>query len=432
LHEFAGSGGETAGLKATDGKALDFVVTTAAAVRPEKSFARAVAAAMIAGACTFLNVYCTQPLLPFFQRYFHATEVRVSLTVGAVTLAVALTAPLTGMIAESLGRKRVIVPALFAMAVPTLLAATAHSLSALIFWRFLQGLFVPGVIAVIMAYINEEFAGRTGAVMSAYVAGTVFGGFLGRFLTGIIAARGNWHAAFVVLGILDLLGALAVQRWLPLATHFVPARHVFKTLADTWGHLRNPRLLMVCGLGFTVLCALVGVFTYANFYLAGPPFLLSTASLGSVFFIYLFGCVVTPLAGRFLDRQGFRRTALLAAGMSLGGLLLTLFHSLPAIIAGLAVFSSGVFVSQSSATVLTGRVAGRARSSAAGLYVTFYYLGGSVGTTLPAWFWLNGGWPGCVALFASLSLATLALGWAGGKSFVRAEKPPGELLDTAI
>ena len=323
-------------------------------------------------------------------------------------------------------------PALFAMAVPTLLAATARSLSALIFWRFMQGVFVPGVIAVIIAYINEEFAGSTGTVMSAYVAGTVFGGFLGRFLTGVIAAYWNWHAAFIVLGVLDLLGALAVRQWLPLAKHFVPGQHVFKSLGDTWGHLRNPRLLLICCMGFTVLFSLVGVFTYANFFLARAPFHLSTAELGSVFAIYLFGCIVTPLAGRFQDRNGFRRTALLAVGMSLSGLVLTLVHWLPTVIAGLAVFSSGMFVSQASATVLTGQVAGRARSSAAGLYVTFYYIGGSVGTALPAWFWLKGGWPACVGLFAAMSLVTLALGLAGGRSVAAGGKVPGEIIDTAI
>ena len=402
------------------------------AARAEKPFGFAVFAAMIAGACTFLNVYCTQPLLPFFQNFFHATEVQVSLTVGAVTLSVAIMAPVIGMLAESIGRKKVIMPALFAMAVPTLLAATAQSLSALIFWRFMQGLFVPGVIAVIIAYINEEFAGRTGAVMSAYVAGTVFGGFLGRFLTGVIAAHWNWHAAFIVLGVLDLLGALAVRQWLPPATHFVPAQHVFKSLDDTWGHLRNPRLLMICGMGFTALFSLVGVFTYVNFFLARPPFQLSTAALGSVFLVYLFGCVVTPLAGRFQDRNGFRPTALLAVGMSLGGLLLTLVRWLPAVIAGLAVFSSGIFVSQASATVLTGQVAGRARSSAAGLYVTFYYIGGTMGTALPAWFWLNGGWPACVGLFAAMSLVTLTLGLAGGKSVATGKMISGEIMDTAI
>ena len=119
------------------------------------------------------------------------------------------------------------------MAVPTLLAATAHSLSALIFWRFMQGLFVPGVIAVIIAYINEEFAGRAGAVMSAYVAGTVFGGFLGRFLTGIIAARWNWQAAFLVLGVLDLRARWRSGsgfRWprisFPAGTSSIASRHM--------------------------------------------------------------------------------------------------------------------------------------------------------------------------------------------------------------
>lgn len=374
----------------------------------------AIPAAVIAGACTFFNVYCTQPLLPVLQREFHATEVQVSLTVGAVTLAVALMAPITGLMAESVGRKKVIVPALFAMVAPTLMAAASPSLRALIFWRFAQGIFVPGVIAVMMAYINEEFAERAGSVMAAYVTGTVFGGFLGRFTAGIIAAHWSWRAVFVVLGILDLLGAIAVRQWLPLATHFVPAKHVRNSLRDAWGHLCNPRLLAIFGMGLTVLFSLVGVFTYASFYLASPPFSLGTGALGSVFFVYLLGCVITPLSGRFLDRHGFRKTALAALGMSITGLLLTLNHSLAVVIAGLAVFSSGVFVSQSAATVQTGRVAGQARSSAAGLYVTFYYAGGSLGAIIPGWFWVYRGWPACVGLLAAVSLLTLVLGLAGG------------------
>jgi MFS family permease len=410
---------------------MDFPAPAANVRRPERSFALAVAAAMIAGACTFLNVYCTQPLLPLFMRIFRASEMQVSLTIGAVTVSVAAAAPFVGMMAESVGRKKVIVPALFAMAVVTLLGATAQTLHALIFWRFMQGLFVPGVIAVIIAYINEEFPGRTGAVMSAYVAGTVFGGFLGRFLTGLMAMHGNWRLAFVVLGALDLVGAFAVRAWLPLATHFVPAKHVFKSLRDTWGHLQNARLLAVCGMGFTVLFSLVGVFTYVNFHLAGAPYHLSPAALGGIFFVYLLGCVVTPLAGRFQDRHGFRRTTLISVGMSLTGLLLTLIPSLPWVIAGLALFSSGIFVSQSAATVLTGRVAEGARSAAAGLYVTCYYAGGSVAAVVTAWFWLAGGWPACVGLFAAASLATLGFSLIGGRT-VATVKPTGPLVDTAI
>ena len=162
--------------------------------------------------------------------------------------------------------------------------------------------------------------------------------------------------------------------------------------------------------------SLVGVFTYANFYLARPPFRLGTAGLGSIFFVYLFGCLVTPLSGRFLDRYGFSRTAWLSFGFCLTGLGLTLRPSLPAVLAGLAFYSTGLFVMQGAATVLTGVVAGRARSAAAGLYVTCSYLGGSVGTALPAWFWGWGGWPACVALFAATSVLMLSLGLAGSGS----------------
>lgn len=380
-----------------------------------KAFDPAMLASIIAGACTFLNVYCTQPLLPYFQHVFHASEIQVSMTVGAVTLAVAIMAPIIGLLAEKIGRKKVIVPALFAIAVPTLLAATARSLHMLIFWRFAQGMFVPGVIAVMIAYINEEFPGRAGSVMSAYVAGTVFGGFFGRFLTGVIATHWDWRYAFVILGIIDLAGAIAVRQWLPLAVHFVPVKHHSSSLQATGRHLRNPRLLAVFGMGFTVLFLLVGGFTYVGFHLAKPPFHLSSAALGGIFFVYLLGCVVTPFAGRFHDKNGFRKTALLALAMSITGLLMTLVHALPMVIAGLAFFSSGVFISQSAATVQTGVVAGHSRSSAAGLYVTFYYLGGSLGATVPAWFWLRGGWPMCVMLFAAMSMVTLCLGLIAGR-----------------
>ena len=102
--------------------------------------------------------------------------------------------------------------------------------------------------------------------------------------------------------------------------------------------------------------------------------------------------------------------------MSVSGLLFTLIPWLPVVIVGLAVFSSGIFVSQAAASVLTGRVAEHARSAAAGLYVTFYYIGGSVSSVATAWFWLHGGWSACVALFATVSLATLLFSGVSGRS----------------
>ncbi len=163
---------------------------------------KAIVATMLAGMCTFLNVYCTQPLLPLLRQVFRASELQVSFTVSATIFATALTAPIIGMLAERRGRKKVIVPSLFLLALPTALAATSNSLPTLIFWRFAQGLFVPGVIAVMLAYVNEEWAGRgVGRAMSSYITGTVIGGFLGALspasspLTGIGAPL-SWYLPY--------------------------------------------------------------------------------------------------------------------------------------------------------------------------------------------------------------------------------------------
>lgn len=371
---------------------------------------KATAATMLAGMCTFLNVYSTQPLLPLLRRIFHASELEVSFTVSATIFATALTAPIIGMIAERRGRKKVIVPSLFLLTIPTALAATSTSLLGLVFWRFAQGLFVPGVIAVMLAYVNEEWAGRSiGRAMAAYIAGTVLGGFLGRFISGVIATHWHWRVTFVVLAALNLIGAIIVRAWLPPAKNFVRAEHLRQVLDHAKEHLRNPRLLANFGMGATVLFALVGCFTYANFYLAAMPFNLNSAQLGSIFFVYLLGVVMTPQSGRFLDRFGFRHTTLVYCAMMIAGLLLTLVKSLPVVIVGLAIFSSGVFVAQAAAAVQTGAIAGRARSSAAGLYVAFYYLGGSAGATLTDVFWRWAAWPGCVVLLGGASLLSLWL-----------------------
>jgi MFS transporter, YNFM family, putative membrane transport protein len=370
-------------------------------------------ACMLTGMCTFLNVYCTQPLLPYFQRLYNASEIEVSLTVSATILAVAIAAPFVGMMAESIGRKKVIVPCLYGLTVPTMLAATSRSLHELIFWRFIQGLFIPGVIVVIMAYIGEEFqVTHVGRAMAAYVSGTVLGGFGGRYISGVIAQHFRWGDAFIAIGIINFAGAILVQRELPRAKHFVRSTNWRKSIADAGQHLRNPHLVAVFGMGFVVLFSLVGAFTYANFHLALPPYRLNSQQLGSIFFVYLLGAIITPFSGRFLDRFGMRLTAVVATCFSVTGLLLTLSRPLAVIAAGLAIFSSGVFIFQAVGTVQTGVVAGRARSSAAGLYVTFYYIGGSLGAIMTGWAWQAGGWPACVYLLMGVACLALALAFA--------------------
>src|SRR5689334_21297334 len=141
-----------------------------------------VAMVALTGFCVFLNVYATQTLLPLLARVFHASKFEVSLTVSATTVAIALAAPAVGLLAERFGRRQTMVASVSLLTLPILLAATSPSLHYLIGWRFVEGLLMPGIIAVTIAYISEEWAaGGAAAVMAAYVAGNVLGGVTGRF-----------------------------------------------------------------------------------------------------------------------------------------------------------------------------------------------------------------------------------------------------------
>ncbi len=145
-----------------------------------------VLAIAICGVCAFVDMYCTQPLLPMLVELFHASKAAARLTVSATTLGVAVAAPIVGSYAERYNRKKIIVGSIFALTIPTLLAATSRGLPELVFWRFLQGVLMPGIFATAIAYIAEEWAENTVAmVMAMYVSGTVLGGFLGRLVAGL-------------------------------------------------------------------------------------------------------------------------------------------------------------------------------------------------------------------------------------------------------
>jgi predicted MFS family arabinose efflux permease len=363
----------------------------------------------VIGFFAFLNVYSMQAVLPTVMRDFGATPLQAGATVGATVLAIALVSPFMGMLSDALGRKRILCSALFALCLPTALIALAPSLQAIVALRFLQGLAVPGIVVVLIAYLSEEFRDSGVARMtSTYVGGTVMGGFCGRFITGHVGELLGWRAAFVVLAALNLLGALWVLWALPPSRHFVPNRNIRGALQTLGRHLRNRRFLAICALGFCVLFSLVGSFTYVNLYLAEPPFSLGTSGLANVFGVYLLGVVVTPMAGRFILRLGFLRSVLITLALSACGLLLTLLPLLPAVIAGLALSSCGVFICQSATISHIADNVTEGRSLATGIYYLSYYAGGAsgawvAGLAFEGWHW--GGSVLSIILFQALACA---------------------------
>ncbi|UNU72960.1 MFS transporter [Moraxella nasovis] len=359
------------------------------------------------GFFAFLQVYSVQAILPILMTQLHASEVAIGLAVGATVFAVALMSPFMGMLSDAFGRKRFIVSSLFLLAVPTALLGFSQNAEQLTFWRFLQGLFVPGITVVLIAYISEEYAKHLPQMMSLYVSGTVLGGFSGRFLAGHLHEIIGWRAGFLAMALLTFIGAIWALKLLPNSQHFIRSHNVTSAFSILLSHTKNRHVMSACLLGGCVLFSLVGCFTFINLHLADAPYQLSASGLANIFSLYLIGMVITPLTSKITVRFGMKCAIIIAVLFSMAGMALTLATPLYIIILGLVVMSTGVFITQSATISYIGSHVSEGRSLASGLYYMGYYGGGSIGAWACAIAYAKGSWLGTVLLILAAQATAL-------------------------
>jgi len=374
-------------------------------------------AVAITGFCTFLNLYAPQALLPDLSREFGVGPTEISSMITASTLAIALTAPFTGAIADVLGRKRLITAAMFAVAVPTVMVALSRDVQAIVVWRFIQGLMLPPIFTVALAYVGDEWRpAQVAGVAGIYVAGSSIGGFCGRLIPGVLSEVIGWRPAFLVLAAILLIGAIVVATTLPRERRFRRSEGFVASGRQMLRHIRNPQLIAIYAVGFGVLFNFIAVFTYVSFHLAAPPYDFTPAKLGLLFITYLVGILCAPMTGWAVTRFGRRGFILVLMAIWAVGLALLLAAPVSLIVLGLVLCAGCGMLCQATSTGYVTATAHEGRSSAVGLYVSSFYVGGSVGGFVPGLAWSVAGWPGVIALAAAVLViiaAIVAVVWPG-------------------
>jgi len=363
-----------------------------------------------AGFCAFVNLYSVQALLPDLARQFGVGAGEISWLMTAGTGAIALTAPFTGVVADVVGRKRLITAAMFAIALPTLFMTLVTSVPAFVFWRFVQGLLLPPIFTVAVAYIGDEWpAADVPRVAGLYISGTSIGGFCGRFIPGVLTDLIGWRLAFGAVALLTLLTAIIVALTLPRERHFVRSGGISSSLAQMLRHMRDSQLIATYAIGFGVLFNFIATFTYVSFHLAAPPYLFSPTLLGALFFTYLVSSPIVPWVGRAIALFGRRPFVLGVIALWIVGALLLLAVPVSVIMGGLTLCAVCGMVCQAVSTGYVTLTAKEGRSSAVGLYATAYYVGGSAGAFLGGVAWTLAGWSACVATIVAMQLVIAAI-----------------------
>jgi predicted MFS family arabinose efflux permease len=369
--------------------------------------------ALLVGLTAFLTVvdlFATQAILPALTRAYGTTPAVMSFAVNASTIGMAISGLAMALFGHRVDRRRGIMLSLALLSVPTLLLASMPNLVAFAALRVVQGLLMAAAFTLTLAYIGETSTPQgTATAFAAYITGNVASNLVGRLVSAAVADHFGLAANFYAFAALNLCGALLVHltiRPQPLRRATTP---MMGTLAAWLTNLRNPALSAAFGVGFCILFAFIGTFTYVNFVLVRQPFALGMMGLGFVYFVFLPSVVSTPFAGRVALRCGTRITCAGALALAALGLPLLLLPSLPAVLSGLVLLSVGTFFAQAVATGFVGRAARADRAAASGMYLACYFLGGLVGSVTLGQIYDRLGWPATVAGIALALLVAIGL-----------------------
>ena len=385
---------------------------------------------------TVVDLFAAQAILPTLAAAYGVSPAAMGTAVNASTLGMAASSLGVALLSRSIDRRMGTLVSLALLAVPTALLAAAPDLASFTALRVAQGVFMAAAFTLTLAHLGERSGPRDSAgAFAAYITGNVASNLVGRLVSAALAEHLGLEGNFYAFALLNLAGAVLVFFTLGRALRSrgpaaAASRPGMAAGMSAWAtHLRNPRLGAGFAVGFCLLFAFIGTFTYVNFVLVRDPFALSPMALGLVYFVFLPSVVTTPLAGRVVARIGTRPTFWASLGAAGAGLPLLLLPALPAVLLGLALVAAGTFMAQAAATGFVSRAATADRGTASGMYLACYFAGGLAGSVVLGRIYEAAGWAGCVvgigAALAAAALLAAGLRTASGTPPTGAATAPG-------
>ena len=359
---------------------------------------------------TVVDLFATQAILPSLTRAYQVTPAAMGFAVNSSTIGMAVAGLVVSLFSQRIDRRVGILISLALLSIPTALLAIAPDLTTFTVLRIAQGLCMASAFTLTLAYLGEECSATDAAgAFAAYITGNVASNLIGRLISAGVADHLGLAWNFYFFAALNLAGAVLVYYTVARTTPMMQMGSAARSPFTAWiTHLRNARLRAAFGIGFCILFAFIGTFTYVNFVLVRPPLSLGPMELGFVYFVFLPSVVTTLLAGRAVHRWGTRPTLWSSLALAGLGMPLLLLPKLAAVLLGMVLIGVGTFFAQATATGFVSRAATADRGSASGIYLACYFAGGLVGTAILGQIFDRIGWPACVAGIA-LSLGVAAV-----------------------
>ncbi|WP_096023301.1 MFS transporter [Campylobacter lanienae] len=358
--------------------------------------------------CTGLTLcilYATQPIGPVFENELVISKTQATLFTTAIMIPLAFAGIFYGYLLEKIQIKIILVLAFLFLGISEIVFSLTHSYFLLLNIRGFQGLLIPAVLTGIMSYISQISSKDSVAnAIGVYIGVTIIGGFMGRALSGFFTDIFGWRVFFFIIGCIAILASILLLKFSQnikasyLKPHLIDIIHTLKTRHNLY------IFLMIFGIFFTFQAML----NFIPFELAKISDNYSSSKAGMLYIGYLVGVLVAFNTKKIVAFLGSSIKSIIV-GIIILIIAIQIFRieSFWLIFVAMVVFCLGNFIAHSIASGFINKMATSHKGISNGLYVSFYYFGGALGSFVPGFIYIPFGWGAMLSFISVVSFISL-------------------------
>ena len=364
----------------------------------------------IATGLTVASNYYAQPLLHTIAQHLGLSTASAGTIVITAQLSYGAGLFLLVPLGDLFEQRRLIVVMTLLSASGLLISAYAPSLPILLLGTAMTGLF--SVVAQVLVPMAASLASpeRRGRVVGTLMSGLLLGILLARTAAGLVSTLADWRTIYLLAAAALTLCAIALGLSLPRRQQSAGLSYPQLLGSVLTLFVEEPILRLRAVLGLLSFC-LFGLFwTPLAFLMAAPPYGYSDATIGLFGLAGAAGAMAASAAGRLADRGRGNLATLIGLGASLAAWVPLIFagHSLWALLLGVLILDLAVQLTHVSNQNAVYALRPQARNRLNAGYITCYFIGGALGSTLGTQLFERYGWNGIVC--AGMAISVLAMG----------------------
>lgn len=351
-------------------------------------------------------MYATQPLQPLLAKEFDISITKASQFTAVIMLFLAISPIIYGYILEKVNAKKMLINSSIILFITNIFLGLSTTYEFFLFFRVVEALVVPAILTSLMSILANIDKENIKFNMSIYVASTVFGGLVGRIFSGFIATNFSYEYVFYSLSVAILISIYFISK----LSYEGEATIVKPKISDVTAILRDRRFTTIYFLMFCVFFVFGGVLNILPFRVKDISSDVSEFQISLLYLGYGMGILVSLNAKRIIKFFKNEINTILV------GLVFFLFITIFLVVKDIVIlflllflFCLGMFTVHSVSTGLANSIKESQKSLTSGMYLTFYYLGGAMGSFFPSILYEKFGWDNVVYIFCGIMIFTILI-----------------------